>query len=261
MRLLVLLSFVFPLFGCFVGNPGSPSIMNQGFFSSTYPIFKATTGYLGDYTSDKRYVSTRSSTPDELRHFGIHSQMATVSVIFLERLEILGAAGGSKEHAKWAQNATMSDITTTLLDFESTYQFSWGIGAKVILLQWGQTFLTTDYNYFCVPTSQKSYFRFLNRLNLNLMTEKQTFSIREWQVSAGLASRFFFVTPYGGITYLNSKLDIHSGVGIPPLYYRNKEHFGYYYGLTLSLTGRMHITMERRVRDEFSYSIAATLVF
>ena len=94
--------------------------MNTGFFSSTYPVFKATTGYLGDYTSDKRYVSAAASSPDDFRHFAIHSQMATASLIFLERLEVFGAAGGSKEHADWAENATMQNITTGLLDFQST---------------------------------------------------------------------------------------------------------------------------------------------
>jgi hypothetical protein len=91
--------------------------------------------------------------------------------------------------------------------------------------------------------------------------EKQTFSMNEWQCSLGLASRIWIITPYGGVTYLKSKLNIHSGSVIGPQYYTNKETFGLYYGFTLSITGRFHVNFERRVRDEFSYSIAGMAVF
>jgi hypothetical protein len=191
--------------------------------------------------------------------------MATLSAIFVERLEVFGAAGGSKEHAKWERIPGYKDLAknfeTILTDFQSTYTFSWALGTKVILIRWWQTYLGADFTYFDVPSSNKSFFKFFNRLNLPMDTEKQTFSIREWQVSLGLSSRIFILTPYGGITYLRSKLNIHSGADVPPLYYKNKERIGYFYGATLSLTGRFHLNFERRVRDEFSYSLAAIAVF
>jgi len=239
--------------------------MNTGFFSHNYSFFKFTTGYLADYTSNKRYVAIKQSgefDPDAaFRKFGVHSQMATASLILLERIEFFGAAGGTKEHAKWHKTPTMSDVAELLLDFHSAHSFSWSAGTKVILLQWGQTYFSTDFTYFQVPSSHKSFFKFLNRLNIPLETDKQAFSIDEWQVSAGLSSRFFFLTPYGGITYLNSKLNVNSGPGIPPLYYKNEEKIGYFYGLTLSITGRFHLNFERRIRDEFAYSFATIAVF
>lgn len=266
MRLSLLLLFAFsPLFGAYVGNPASPGIMNTGFFSGGYQFCKFTSGYLGDYISDKRYVSDQTSDTldanQTFRHFGLHSQMASASLILLERLEIFGYAGGSKEHATWKKTATVSEMSTALLDFHSAHHFSWSAGAKLILFQWGQTYFGFDYTYFAVPASHKSFFKFLNQLHLPLETEKQTFSIREWQVSGALSSRFAMFTPYGGITYLSSKLNIHSGIDVPPLYYHNKENIGYFYGLTLSLTGRFHLNFERRVRDEFAYSFATIAVF
>jgi hypothetical protein len=262
MRWILLLLYTFPLFGAYVGNPASPGIMNMGLFSGHSPFFKFTSGYLADYTSNKQFTTVSESGKNQtFQDFALHSQMATISAIFVERLEIFGAAGGSKEHAKWNKSPTYKDFETILTDFQSTYTFSWAAGCKVVLIRWWQTYLGADFTFFDVPSSQKSFFKFLNRLNLQMDTEKQTFSIKEWQVSLGLSTRIFILTPYGGITYLNSKLNIRSGIDVPPIYYENKDRIGYFYGATLSLTGRFHINFERRVRDEFAYSLAAIAVF
>jgi hypothetical protein len=148
-------------------------------------------------------------------------------------------------------------------DFSSNYQFSWSAGAKVILIQWGQTFLSTDFTYFAIPTSHNTYFQYLNRLNLSLNTDpaKQHLSLKEWQISAGLSSRFFFVTPYGGVTYLRSRLHVQEGPDIPSINYHNEVNWGFFYGLTVSLTGRFHLNFERRVRDEFAYTFSTIAVF
>lgn len=240
-----LLSFFFlPLFGAYVGNPAAPALMNTGFFSDGYPVFKFTSGYIYDYTQNKRFVSDNQM----IRKFGLHSQMASFSFIFIERLQFFGSAGGSKEIVE------EKPIYDAILDVHTNYHFSWGAGTKVILFQWGQTFFSGDFTYFAIPSSQKSYFKYLNRLNLPLNTEKQEFSLREWQVSAGLSSRFYFLTPYVGATFLNSKL--HAQIN-----YHNDVDWGYFYGLTLSLTGRLHLNFERRMRDEFAYTFATIAVF
>src|SRR3990167_4134730 len=112
------LFFTLPLFGAYIGNPAEPALMNTGFFSSSYPLFKFTSGYIGDYISDKRYVTSQSD-PNPVKHFGLHSQMATLSFIFIERLEIFGNVGGTKEHAKIKEVPTKDDLTEVLTDFKS----------------------------------------------------------------------------------------------------------------------------------------------
>ncbi len=242
MRFLFLLAL--PLFAAYVGNPADPAIMNTGFFSTTYPLFKFTSGYIYDYTPNKRYVAS-----DQLiKRFGLHSQLASFSFIFIERLQLYGAAGGSKEIVK---EQPLYDV---VFDIHTNYHFSWSAGGRVILLQWGQTFLSADFCYFSVPSSHKSFFKYLNRMNLPLETEKQKFSLDEWQVNVGLASKFFFITPYAGVNYLHSRLDAQTD-------YRNAVNWGYFYGGTLSLTGRLHLNFERRVRNEFAYTFATIIVF
>jgi hypothetical protein len=249
-----------PLFGVYVGNPADPAIMNTGFFSTTYPFFKFTSGYIYDYTSDKRYEAHQNN-PDfdpnqAVKRFGLHSQLASFSFIFLERIQFFGTAGGSKEIVSEG-----TQITDILFDFDSAYHFSWSAGSKVILIQWGQTYLSTDFTYFAIPASHKSFFKFLNRMNLPLETEKQKLSLEEWQLSLGLSSRFFFLTPYGGVNYLHSRLHVQEGPTVAALNYRNEADWGYFYGLTLSLTGRLHLNFERRVRDEFAYTFSTIAVF
>jgi hypothetical protein len=263
MRCLLPLFFAFPIFGFYVGNPASPAIMNMGIFSGPSPTFKFTSGYLADYTTNKRYEPHDEQPGEQTFHeFGIHSQMATASAIFVERLELYGAAGGSKEHAKWDRNPTYTDYETILTDFTSSYTFSWAAGCKVILIQWWQTYLGADFTYYDVPANHQSYFKYLNRLNLVMDDPtKQTFDLHEWQVSLGLSSRIWIFTPYCGGTYLQSQLNIRSGNDVPPLYFRNSEAWGFFYGLTVSLTGRFHLNFEGRLFDETAYSFAAIAVF
>ncbi len=235
---------VLPLFGAYVGNLADPALMSTGFFSTHYSFFKFTSGYIYDYTQNCRFVADDES----IRKFGLHSQLASFSMIFVGRLQLFGTAGGSKE---LIEEKPLYDI---VLDVHTDYHFSWSAGAKVILFQWGQTFLSGDFTYFAIPSSHKSYFKFLNRANVPLNDEREKLSLKEWQGSLGLSSRFYFLTPYVGGTFLNAKL--HADVN-----YHNQVDWGYFYGLTLSLTGRFHLNFERRMRDEFAYTFSTIAVF
>lgn len=251
------------VFGAYVGNVAAPAIMNKGFFSSFYPLIKGTTGYVADYVTDKHFISHQNNPnfdPEEaFRKFLIHSQMASFSVDILERLEIFGTVGGSKPRTKLHEENPNLDL---LLDFSSSYQLSWGTGAKIILMQWGQTYFCTDFSYFAMPESPNSYFRFFNRLNLPIdFSKKQELSMSEWQASVGLASRIFFFTPYVGGCYLNSKLHIESGPETGPLNYKNKFSMGYFYGITASISGSFHLNFEQRFRSENAYTFSTVAVF
>ncbi len=255
------------LFAAPVGNPGTPGLMSGGLFSGSNPLIKATTGYLADYVSDLPLeLASGSSTEPELdpektfSKFGLHSQMATVSLVFLQRLETYALLGGTKEHLKWHDEPETS-LYSALFDLQTTYHFSWATGVRVVLLQWGQTFFSLDGSYFAVPSSHKSYFKFLNRLKLPLEEDEQKFYLREWQVGAGLSSRFWILTPYAGLKYFNAKLHIQDGPETTSLVYRNKKNIGYYYGFTLSLTSKFLVTFERRVVDEYAYMFSTQAVF
>lgn len=247
-----------------VGNPAGPGLMQAGLLSSSNPWIKITTGYMADYVSNMPLkLSTGSAQFDpkeSFKHFGLNSQMATFSLVLLQRLEAYALFGGSKEHLKWHAEPQTS-LYSALFDFQSSYHFSWSAGARVVLLQWGQTFFSIDGSYFAVPSSQKSFFKFLNRLHLPLDHEKQHFNLREWQACAALSSKFWILTPYAGAKYLHTKLHIQSGPESSSLNYRNSNRIGYFFGLTLSLTSKFLIAGERRVCDEFAYMFSTQAVF
>lgn len=243
MRYLFLL-LALPLFGAYIGNPATPAIMNTGIFSTNYSFFKFTSGYIYDYTYDKRYTAN----DQVIKQFGLLSQQGSFSLILLERLQLYGSSGTSKE---MVENKSIYEEVFTI---NTNAHFSFSVGARLILLKFGQTFLTLDGSYFNVPSSEKSYFKYLNQLNLPIGGEKQKFAVEEWQANIGLASKIFFLTPYGGVNYLQSTLDAEKT-------YHNEVKWGFFYGLTLSLTGRLHLNFERRVRDEFAYSFATIAVF
>jgi hypothetical protein len=238
--------------------------MRGGIFSAPTPFFKVTTGYLADYISDMR-LSLSSGDADfnpqhTLNQFGLHSQMATFSIAFLQRVELYTLLGGSKEHVKLKTDPP-TPLFSALFDFKTTYHFSWAVGGNCILLQWFQTYLSLTGSYFAVPTSQHAFFRFLNRLNLPLDENEQHFFLREWQVGLALSSRFWFLTPYVGTKYLNTTLRIQEGPENSSLTYHNEKRWGYYFGATLSFYNKIFLVFERRVRDEFAYTGSAYIVF
>lgn len=250
-----------------IGNPSNPGLMTGGIFSAANPWVKATTGYMADYVSDLRLDLASGSSdipaldPDKtFSKYGLHSQMATFSIVLLQRLEAYGLLGGTKERLKW-HDEPETPFYTSLFELQTTYHFSWGTGLRVILLQWGQTFFSVEGSYFAVPSSHKAFFKFLNRLNLNLQEGEQEFYLREWEGSLALSSRFWIITPYAGISYLNTKLCIQEGPETTALTYRNERSLGYFYGCTLSLTSKFIFTLERRVVNEFAYMFSTQAVF
>jgi hypothetical protein len=257
MKLLLLLFPLF-LFGAYVGNPANPAIMNTGFFSQK-SFVKGTSGYIYDYTSNKRYVANQKN-PDfdpnqTFKEFGLHSQLATFSAILLERMEIFGSVGGTKEQAKGRTHPTQIE------DFKSSYQFAWSAGTKIVLLEWGKTYLSCDFTYFAVPESAESFFKYLDRFHLPLDFTKHNLSLKEWQFSGALSSRFWLFTPYIGGTYLNSQLHVTSSEETGRIHYHNEKKLGWFFGLTVSLSGRFHFNLERRLRDEFGYTFSTIAVF
>jgi hypothetical protein len=247
-----------------IGNPAEPALMSAGLFTGVGRWIKASTGYVDDYISNKRYVTNDPAEfdPDRVfKKFGLHSQMGTVSLVFLERIEFYGMFGGTKERIKWYQPPPPTSTLATVFDFQTTYHFAWQLGTKVVLLAWGKTYLGGDFSYFDVPSSHKAFFKFFNRVNLPMDSEPQKFNIKEWQGSLALSSTFWLLTPYAGASYLKSRLHITSGPENSPLEYKNEEPWGYFYGLTLSLSPKFLITGERRLRDEFAYTLLTTVVF
>jgi hypothetical protein len=252
--------FLLPLslFAIYVGNPANPAVMTSGIFSRGY-LIKGTSGYIYDYTSNKTYHATQENADfnpnSTFKQFGAHSQMGSFSVILIERIELSGALGGSKEQTKGKTHPS------TTFDFESSYQFSWSSAAKVVLLQWGAVALGADFSYFAIPASSKSFFRYFDRIGLPITYGKQKVSLDEWQISTGLSAKLSFFAPYIGGSYLQSKLHVASTPETGPIHYKNETPWGYFFGVTVSINGRFHINLERRQNNESGYTLSTMAVF
>ena len=145
-----------------VNNPAAPGLMQSGIFSSPNPWIKVTTGYMADYVSNMPLkLSTGSAAFDpkeSFKHFGLHSQMASFSLVLLQRLEAYTLLGGSKEHLEWHAEPHTS-LYSSLFDFQTSYHFSWAGGVRIVLLQWGQTFFQLRRELFCHSLLAKILFQ------------------------------------------------------------------------------------------------------
>lgn len=195
-----------------------------------------------------------------VKRFGLHSQMAELSLSLLNRIEFYTLLGGSKEHVK-LHTEPETPFYSALFEFQTTYHFSWSVGVRAVFLQWGQTFLSADGSYFTVPTSQHAFFKFLNRMDIPLDSNEQHLYLRQWQAGAALSSCFWCLTPYIGAKYSHTTLRIQEGPENSTLTYENRPRFGYYFGATLSILDKVFITVERRLRDESAYMGTACAAF
>jgi len=254
--------FISYLQATYVGNIASPAILEKGLFSEEDPWIKVQTGYLADFVSDKKLIS-ESTTVDfgdkkRVNNFEIISNMGNISVTFRERLELYGNLGQSSAKILWFANSP-NDIFPEgkFLNIETENHFSWIVGAKVILLQFGKTYFGTDFSYFRIPTTKRSIF-YLNEEPTPFNTKPQFFSLREWHLAFGLASSMGMFTPYLGAKYLITRIRFKSDSTFT---LKNRLNIGYFLGTSISVHQKFFLNAEARFYDELAYSVSGSAAF
>lgn len=246
----------------YVGNIASPAILEKGLFSEKDPWIKFQTGYLADFVSDKKLIS-QSISPSfgndrRVNNFEIISNMGKVSVTFKERMELYGLFGQSSSKILWFVSPPTEEIPLgKFLNIETESNFSWITGAKVILLEFGKTYVGLDFSYFRIPKTKRSILYFNQEL-IPFETNPQFFSLREWHIAFGIASSMGPMTPYIGAKYLITKIRFKSDTSLT---LRNRLSLGYFLGTSVSLHEKFYLNAEVRLHDELAYSVAGSAAF
>ncbi len=256
-KLLFTLCCISSLHAIYTGNPASPALLNKGLFGAQSYLITVATGYIYDNVWNARIYrknDPEASSIEKLEDCAIYSNWASLSFIFLRRLELYGYFGVSKESIDWTAKIPRTDT-----ELKTRNHFSYSLGGKAIMLQFGGTVLSLDFQYFIMPTSNKFLQKVVN-IYMPLELSSQNLDTKEWQLALGLATKLGPLCPYIGGKYSQLKINIKSE-DLPTLLLQNKWPWGLFLGGSLSLSHSFYVNGEVRFFDEDAYSIAITTAF
>lgn len=257
-----LLFFLNPifLFCAYVGNPCSPALMQTGLFSVHNHFINVTSGYLADFVFDKKIKPDDKPefvNLDKVKEFEMHSNMASLSLIFLRRMEIYSYLGVSKETMDWKNKIDQGNPT----EIKTKNHFSYGIGSKFILLQFPYSGVGLDVQYFSLPSSDKVLQK-LKNIYIPLEVDSQYLKIKEWHIALGCGLKLAALSPYFGVKYLKYRVDVKTeGKDLPTIKFKNCNSFGVFTGISLNLSNSFYLNAEARFIDEFAVAGAAVASF
>lgn len=244
------------LFALYMGSPSAPEMMDQGFFFSKENWFAVKVGYQRDWVFDRnmRAVSKVSGRMDD---FDSISDQGVLTINLINRIEIFGSAGATRFHAMHRP------VVSACCKYESHDQFTWGIGGRALLFSWKGASFGIEGGYQKAHPTLKWI-----ALNGAPITPRGSseLSFHEWQVGLGVSYQVDLFTPYLGAKYSNAGASFKNLpselLPIGP-YFKTKSQrkFGMVIGTTLSNGNRFAATLEARLIDEQSITLAAEAKF
>ena len=244
-----------------IGNTAAPALIQRGFFSSSRDWVDVRAGYEGDFVADAK-MEQRIQGQGRVDTYEEWIQAGTLTLNFLDRLDLYGVFGMSQTEADW-RFEDMSLGTVTRIEVKTDDHFLWAIGGRAVLYQWYKVCLGMGarYSSCCyLPSS------------LHSNGETQTvggsrFDWRQWQINLDFSYKINLFTPYIGVKYLRATTDLQDfsvpiseslqGVNT----FENRTPVGFYLGCTLSTGKYFMLNLEARLVDEEAVTVSGDFRF
>lgn len=257
-----------------IGNPWEASLHTKGVFwddhctydwdqcSGCFDALSFRLGYYGDFVFDRHLRVDRKGDHSTIHDTKISTNAIYLALNFCNRIDLFGTLGASQigisTPSKVFGNTLAPPLDNLFVDVDSETTFSWSMGVRGTLLEWG-----------CLGIGAEAhYFRSRSRLNSAHSPDFDTFYFvneerpiyHEWQVGLGAAYRINIacgtaLIPYAGIKWSdcqftsdNAQADLGFDITIFDL--ENNRKWGYAFGMTLLGCDKASITVEGRFRDE-----------
>ncbi len=251
---------VLPAFSYIVGNFSEPTLYKNGaVFSEQYPItFR--TGYLSDYTYSTSMKDEFITENSEKTDLGMTTYANITTINLCNRLDAYAILGSTK-------------MQENELGFVPR-KFSWCVGGKAVLLQWGAYSFGIDGKYF--ETKQTPVYYVLDTGEPAFIQNNLDFTYSETQIAFGFSYIWDRVVGYLGATYLNAKLlpsprfvvlDI-PAIGEDSIYEDdnlrnniNERPFGLVWGITLLSEKTFSLNIESRHIDQYEVNVSGLIRF
>jgi hypothetical protein len=253
-KILALLLCPFSVYALYQGSPAQPQIIDQGFWFPQDSFMTVKVGYQGDYVYDRK-MKLYGDFHNRIDRFQIWTNQAVMTANVLDRFEVYASAG-SMTVDFWHR----LNVDGKRREYESHDNWTVGGGARLLLLQWGNTSLGVD------GTLQYAN-PFIVWDALDGVAHATGAHVRylDWQVGFALSYTADLFTPYIAAIYssADARLDgVHDDV-LPTTHVkmRSRDHFGMALGCTLSSGKIFDLTFEARLIDEQAVTAAANVKF
>lgn len=251
--------FVCALYGSPVGNPSTSQLLSEGFFISPDSWFGVRAGYEGDFVYDGRLKQQRDGN-GRVDSYKQDTNSGTIALNVLDRMDLYGVLGSSRTKADWRFS---SGASTLRAELETGYRFLWGVGGRVIFLEWGKADLGFGGRY----SSCNYRPAWLTLDGAPVSTSGARIKWREWQVDLDLSYKIDLFTPYIGIKYsdVTTKLGPFSTAiasnGSGRNRFTNRVHVGFFVGCSLTTGKYFMLNLEGRFADEEAVTVSGDLRF
>jgi len=250
-RCLFLLFLTPQLFSLYMGNPSSPEIIREGFFFCRENWLSVQGGYQRDWVFD-RSMKTVSKISNRLDDFGFITDQGILTLNLIDRIELYGSGGATRFHSAHRPKAGV------YYQYETYDQLIWGLGFRAMIASWKGACLGFGGAYQRSGPEMKSII--FNGTPLSPL-KKTKLSYDEWQLAFGLSYQIDIFIPYIGVRYSNARaqfkhLPLEALNGIKDFKVKNRVKFGMAIGTTLSNSNRFSASVEARLIDEQSKTLA-----
>ena len=217
-------------------------------------------GFYGDYVFDRHLQVDDHGNHSTIHKTEIYTNAGYLSLNFYDRFDIFGTLGATHIAFTAQRGAFSSAVANDYFFFDAETYFSWSVGFRGTILEWGCFGIGAEAQYFYTrpkvnfvrdETDSPQYGRTGDRIVYH-----------EWQVGLGASYKYYIVScetslvPY--IAIKCSGASLHSGGllyedggnSIQVLDLENDRWFGFAVGATLVGSNKVNVTVEGRFIDE-----------
>jgi hypothetical protein len=253
------------LFAAPVGNPAFSQLLQEGYFIPNHYWVDLRLGYEGDFVGDAR-MKQQEEGSGRVDNYRQDTNSGLVTVNFLDRLDVYTVLGSTRVCADW--RFIEPGPLTNRVAMETSYHFSWAVGGRGILYEWGNTILGIGgrYNRTCL----KPVWMTIN--GIPMPTAGTRLHWREWQVDLDISHKIDLFIPYIGIKYSNAHTKVGtfkmgavpiaiSNSGSGALHMTNRTPVGLVIGCALTTGKFFMLNIEGRLIDEEAATIVGDFRF
>jgi len=255
-----------------VGNPSDASLLSDGFVQEGFcgdpcdpclswcDAWSFRVGFYGDYVFN-RHLETDADR--HIERFNLNTNAGLLVLNVWDRVDVFATLGASNFALSTNASAFNPALAGVVVDLESETEFSWSVGGRATLWEFGCTSLGIEGQYFAF------------RPDVTRVTIEDTFSnypdsdtsYREWQVGLGISHRINILVPYVAVKWSHQNLSFKGatvtvgGTPVPLNNLTNDKCWGYAVGVSLVDCEKMSVTAEARFADEKAFHVNAQLRF
>jgi major outer membrane protein len=259
-----------------LGNPSEASFLCDGIFFegpcydncqsgfNWCDAYSIRIGYYGDFVFNRLLDVDEHHSDEDLEKTQLFTNAGYLALNFWDRLDIFCTLGTTNFYLE-SNASTFSGPNGDRFNLESGTNFSWSIGGRLTIWEFGCTTVGAVGQYFFTKPHVTRVT--IAETNTIYPDNNILFKYAEWQLGLGISHRIWNFVPYIGTKFSGVKVDFGDAIfnftnfdiRLPDL--NNRFYWGYVIGVSFIDRERAALTVEGRFRDERAVYVNGQLRF